>query len=58
MHLLSVGLHVSLLEVGGEAVHILVVGQEGVGLGAEEVPVPDSQEGQDHRDLEGQRSRR
>ena len=35
-----------LLEVGGEAVHVLVVGQYGVGLGVEEVDVPDAQQRQ------------
>lgn len=35
-----------LLEVGGEAVHVLVVGQQGLGLRLEEVDVPDAQEGQ------------
>ncbi len=49
--LLSVGLHVSLLEVGGEPVEVLVVGEEGVGLGAVEVSVPDAQQSQDHGNL-------
>lgn len=35
-----------LLEVGSEAVHVLVVGQHGVSLGLEEVDVPDAQNGQ------------
>lgn len=35
-----------LLEVGGEAVHVLVVGQQGVRLRLEEVDVPDTQKGQ------------
>lgn len=35
-----------LLEVGGEAVHVLVVGQHGVSLGLEEVDVPDAEESQ------------
>lgn len=38
-----------LLEVGGEAVHVLVVGQHGVSLGLEEVDVPDAQNGQQDR---------
>ena len=38
--LLSIRLHVSLLKVGGEAVHVLVVREQGVRLGAEEVAVP------------------
>lgn len=35
-----------LLEVGGEAVHVLVVGQHHVSLGLEEVDVQDAQDGQ------------
>lgn len=35
-----------LLEVGGEAVHVLVVGQHGVSLCLEEVNVPDAKQGQ------------
>lgn len=35
-----------LLEVGGEAVHVLVVGQHGVGLCLEEVDVPYAQNSQ------------
>ena len=38
--LLSIRLHVSLLKVGGEAVHVLVVREQGVRLGAEKVAVP------------------
>lgn len=38
-----------LLEVGGEAVHVLVVRQHGVGLRLEEVDVPDAQKGQQDR---------
>ena len=38
-----------LLEVGGEAVHVLVVGQDGVGLGVEEVDVPDAEQRQQNR---------
>ena len=40
---LAVGLHVALLEIGGKTVHVLVVGQDGHRLGAEEVIVPDAQ---------------
>lgn len=35
-----------LLEIGSEAVHVLVIGQHGVGLCVEEVDVPDSQQSQ------------
>ncbi len=45
---LSVGLHVALLEVGSEAVQVLVVRKQGVALSAVEVGVPDAQHGQDH----------
>ena len=45
----AVAFHIDLLEVGGEAVHGLVVGQDGVGLGAEEVVVPDAEERHDDR---------
>lgn len=40
-----------LLEVGGEAVHVLVVGQHGVSLRLEEVDVPDAQNGQQDRNV-------
>lgn len=40
-----------LLEVGSEAVHVLVVGQHGVGLSMEEVDVPDAQQSQQHRSV-------
>ena len=40
-----------LLEVGGEAVHVLVIGQYGVGLGVEEVDVPDAQQRQQNRSV-------
>lgn len=38
-----------LLEVGGKAVHVLVVGQQAVCLCLEEVDVPDAQHGQQNR---------
>ena len=40
----AVAFHINLLKVGGEAVHGLVVGQNGVCLGAEEIVVPDAEE--------------
>ena len=46
-HVLAVALHGELLEVGGEAFQILIVGQHRDGLRAEEVGVPDSQKSQD-----------
>lgn len=41
--LLSIGLHVTLLEVSSESVHILIVWQDGVGLSAVEIAVPNAQ---------------
>ena len=38
----AVRFHVALLEVGGEAGKVLVVRQDGLGLGAVEVVVPDA----------------
>lgn len=43
---LSIGFHVTLLEIGSKAVHVLVIGQHGVGLTAVEVDIPDAQESQ------------
>lgn len=51
-NVLSVALHVTLLEVCGETVEVLVVGEESVGLRTEEVAVPDSQESQNYGSLE------
>ena len=45
---LAVAFHISLLEVGGEAVEILVVGKDGVGLGIVKVVVPDAEKGKGH----------
>ena len=41
---LAVALHRELLQVGGEALEVLLVGQNGDGLGAEEVGVPDGEQ--------------
>jgi len=46
---LAAALHVPLLKIGREAVHVLIVGHDGFCLGAEEVIVPDPEEGQDDR---------
>lgn len=43
---LSVGLHVSLLEVIGELVEVLVVREERMRLGAVEVIVPNAEHGE------------
>ena len=50
-HGLAVALHVELLEVGGEAGQLLAVGEDGVGLGAEEVRVPDAEQAEEHRQV-------
>src|ERR1700722_17400743 len=39
-HVLAVALHRELLEIGGKALQILLVGQHGDGMGAEEIVVP------------------
>ena len=44
---LAVGFHVGLLEVGGEAVEVLVVREHGVAGCAKEVVVPNADEGED-----------
>ncbi len=49
VHVFAVGLHVALLEVGGETVHVLVVRQNGFGLGTMEVVVPQANQRQQHR---------
>src|SRR5262245_41302052 len=46
-HVLAVALHRQLLEIGREALQILVVGQHRDGLGAEEVVVPDAKKSQE-----------
>ena len=50
---LSVGLHVSLLEVGSEAVHVLVVGEDGNGLGLVEIVVPQADQAERHGQVLG-----
>ena len=42
--MLAVRLHRQLLQVGREAVQVLVVGEDADGLGAEEVAVPDREQ--------------
>ena len=48
IHALAVAFHIALLEVGGEAVKILIVGKNGVRLGVVEVVVPDAEKGKSH----------
>ena len=50
-HALAVALHVALLKVVGEVLQVMVVGQDGVALRAEEVAVPDPQQRHQHRDV-------
>ena len=45
---LAVAFHVALLEVGREAVHVLVVGEESLGVGAKEIVVPEADEAEGH----------
>ena len=49
--MLAVALHGELLEIGGEALEILLVGQHGHGLGAEEIVVPDGEQAHQHRQV-------
>ena len=51
VHRFAVALHVALLEVGRKSMQVLVIGQDGLGLGAEKIIVPDADEGQDDRDV-------
>ena len=47
----AVALHRQLLQIGREALQVLLVGQHRNGLGAEEVVVPDRQEPHEHRQV-------
>ena len=51
VHRLAVGLHVRLLQVGCKTVQVLVVGQDGVAAGAQEVAVPNAQRRHEHGDV-------
>lgn len=50
-HALAIALHVTLLEVSGETVQILIVRQQCVRLRTVEVGVPDAHQSQDNRGL-------
>ena len=50
-HRLAVALHRQLLQVGGQPVQVLAVGQHGVRLRAEEVDVPDVEQALDDRQV-------
>ncbi len=49
--MLAVALHGELLEIGRKALQILLVGQHGDGLGAEEVVVPEAEQAHQHRQV-------
>ena len=51
IHSLAVTLHVQLLQIGREAVQILVVRQHGIGSCAEEVTIPDAEQSHQHRNV-------
>ena len=48
---LAVALHRQLLQVRGEALQVLFVGQDRDGLSAEEIGIPDRQQRQEHRQI-------
>merc|ERR1719222_1812099 len=48
---LSIALHISLLEVGRKPVQVLIVGQQGMRLSTKEVAIPDAKDGKDHRKI-------
>ena len=52
-HVLAVGLHRQLLQVGGEALEVLVVGHDADGLRVEEVAVPHRQKAHEHGQVLG-----
>ena len=53
---LAVGLHGELLQIGREAMQVLVIGQHGMALGAEEVHVPDVEQAHERDDVLLERS--
>ena len=55
--MLAVALHRQLLEIGREALQVLLVGQHRDRLGAEEIVVPDGQEAHEHRQVALERVR-
>src|SRR6266511_1943356 len=48
---LAVALHVALLKVGGETVHVLVIRQNRLRLGAKEIVVPDTEQAHSGRQV-------
>ena len=51
IHGLAVAFHVALLQIVRQILEMLVIGQDGVGVGGEEVVVPDAEQRHDHRDI-------
>src|SRR6185437_10648171 len=54
---LAVALHRQLLEIRGESLQVLIVGQYGNGFRAEKICVPDRQEAEQHRQIALERRR-
>ncbi len=54
-HALAIALHVELLQVSGEPTQLVGVGQHGLGLGTEDIVVPDAEHAHDHRGVDGER---
>src|SRR5215469_12548169 len=57
IHALAVAFHIALLKISGKTVHILIVWQDGFRLRAEEVGIPESDQGHRHRDILFERGR-
>ncbi len=47
----AVAFHVALLKIGRKTMHVLIIGQNGFRLGAEEIVVPDADQGQHDRNI-------
>ena len=48
IHVLAIAFHVALLEIGGKAMQVLIVWENGFCFRFEEVIIPDADQGQDH----------
>src|SRR5579859_4337981 len=55
--MLSIALHLKLLEVGNKMPEVMIIGQDRLSLGLEEVVVPDADESQEHRQVTLERRR-
>ena len=51
IHILPVGLHIALLEIGRKTVHILIIRQNRLGFRTEEIVVPQADQRQQHRNI-------